>query len=109
MKVEHYTKTQALEIENVPGVTVRWVIGQDDDAPNFAMRVFEVEPGHATPYHNHAWEHEVFVLAGQGIVRGADAERAIRGGSIVFVRGMEMHQFANTGESVLQFICVIPI
>ena len=109
MKVEHYSKTAAELVENVPGVTIRWVIGEQDGAPNFAMRVFEVEPGHASPYHQHEWEHEVFVLAGQGVVRRQDGESPISNGSVVFVPSMEMHQFANRGDSVLRFICVVPV
>lgn len=109
MKVEHYSKTVAELVENVPGVTVRWVIGEKDGAPNFAMRVFEVEPGYATPYHQHEWEHEVFVLAGEGVARRQDGESPISNGSVVFVPGMEMHQFASRGDSVLRFICVVPV
>jgi len=108
MKVEHYTKTPAEVVENVPGVTVRWVISKTDAAPNFAMRVFEVEPGHATPYHNHEWEHEIFVLAGNGAARQKEGESPMTKGIIVFVPGMEMHQFINQGDSVLRFICLVP-
>ncbi len=109
MKIEHYTETPAEAAEGVPGVTVRWVIGEKDKAPNFAMRVFDVEPGCSSPYHQHEWEHEVFVLAGEGVVRREDGESAIGEGSVVFVPGMEMHQFANRGSSPLRFICVIPV
>jgi len=84
-------------------------VGQEDGAPNFAMRVIEVESGHATPYHQHEWEHEVFVLAGEGVVRRDDGESAIGEGCVVFVPGMEMHQFANRGTEPLRFICVVPI
>lgn len=109
MKVEHYSRTAAEPVEGVPGVTIRWVIGEEDDAPNFAMRIFEIEPGHSTPYHQHDWEHEVLVLDGEGIVRQGGGELRIRDGSVIFVPGMEMHQFANRGESVLRFVCLVPI
>jgi quercetin dioxygenase-like cupin family protein len=109
VKVEHYTDTPAEPADNVPGVTVRWVVGEKDGAPNFAMRVFDVEPGSSSPYHQHEWEHEVFVLAGDGAVRREDGESPISHGSVVFVPGMEMHQFINRGNSVLRFICVVPI
>jgi quercetin dioxygenase-like cupin family protein len=109
IKIEHYTATQAEAVENVPGVTVRWVIGQRDGAPNFAMRVFEVQPDHSTPYHQHASEHEVFVLDGTGVVRLQDGESPISAGSVVFVPGMELHQFVNRGHDLLRFICVVPI
>lgn len=108
-KIEHYTNTRAETVENVPGVTVRWVIGEQDGAPNFAMRIFEIQPNHSTPYHQHAWEHEVFVLDGTGAVHIEDGQSPISAGSVVYVPGMEMHQFANRGQDLLRFICVVPI
>ena len=109
MKIEHFTDTVAEAVEGVPGVTVRWVVGEKDGAPNFAMRVFEVEPGHSTPYHKHAWEHEVFVLAGEGVVRREQGTVPIGSGSVVFVPGMEMHQFSSRDDTALRFICVVPV
>lgn len=90
------------------GVTMRVVIGPDEGAPFFNMRVFEVQPSHATPYHSHWWEHEVFVLSGQGVVRTEQGETAIGHGRTVFVPGGEMHQFRSTGADALRFICLIP-
>ena len=49
MKVQHLTETASQPAEGIPGVSVRWVIGKEDEAPNFAMRVFDVQPGAATP------------------------------------------------------------
>jgi quercetin dioxygenase-like cupin family protein len=109
IKIEHYTDTQAEAVEGIPGVTIRWVIGKQDGAPNFAMRVFEVQPGYGSPYHQHAWEHEVFILAGEGAVRREDGEVPVSAGSVVFVPGSEMHQFLNRGQDVLRFICVVPL
>lgn len=107
MKVAKYTDTRPTE--EMPGVLKREVITAKDGAPNFCMRVFEVEPGSPTPYHTHDWEHEVFVLAGQGIAKGAEAETPISAGSVVFIAPNEKHSFANTGGETLRFICLIPI
>lgn len=87
---------------------MRWVIAKNDGAPNFAMRVVEVQPGGSTPHHQHEWEHEVFVIEGQGVVRGSQGDRPIRYGSVVFVPGNEMHQFVNPGSEILRFLCLIP-
>ena len=94
-----------LEVE---GVTMRTVIGPDDGAPVFNMRVFEVEPGHVTPHHSHWWEHEVFILDGEGVAVQDSGETALSKGSVILVEGNEMHCFRNTGDSVLRFICLIP-
>ncbi len=90
------------------GVTMRVVIGPEEGAPTFNMRVFEVQPGHASPYHDHWWEHEVFVLSGQGVVRTGQDEMPISHGSTVFVPGGDLHQFCNTGNDVLRFLCLVP-
>ena len=107
MKVRDYLETEA--IEDAPGVLHRVVIGDNDGAPRFIMRVFEVEPGSSTPFHSHWWEHEVFVLTGEGVVRGGEKEETIGEGTVVFVAPNEEHCFTNTGNNALRFICVIPL
>jgi quercetin dioxygenase-like cupin family protein len=99
------------EVEAQPaleGVTMRVVIGPEEGAPFFNMRVFEVEPGHASPHHSHWWEHEVYILSGQGVVKTEQGEIPLREGSTVFVPGGEMHQFQNTGDGQLRFLCLVP-
>ena len=90
------------------GVTMRVPIGPEEGAPVFNMRVFEVQPGCASPYHSHWWEHEVFVLSGQGMVKTAEGEVPVAHGSTVFVPGGEMHQFLNSGGDLLRFLCLVP-
>jgi quercetin dioxygenase-like cupin family protein len=106
IQVRDFRDVEAQDVYD--GVTMRVVIGPDDGAPYFNMRVFEVPPGGTTPHHSHWWEHEVFVLSGQGFVKTEQGDQPIRHGSTVFVPGDEMHQFANTGQDALRFICLIP-
>ena len=108
MKVQYFEETSQDQVKGVPGVTVRWVINKSDGAPNFAMRVFDVQPGANTPYHTHPWEHEVFVLAGQGVAKGANGETPIAYGTVAYIPPNEEHQFVNTGDEILRFICLIP-
>jgi quercetin dioxygenase-like cupin family protein len=107
MKVCSYLEVEA--IEDAPGVWRRVVIGADDGALTFIMRVFEVKPGSSTPFHSHSWEHEAFVLSGEGVVRGREGERLLGEGTAVFVAPNEEHCFINTGSAPLRFICVIPL
>ncbi len=107
MKVCNYLEAQS--IQELPGVVKREVITADDGAPNFCMRVFEVEPGSSTPSHSHPWEHEVFVLSGRGMVTGEQKETLIARDSVVFVPPDEKHCFVNNGNEPLRFICLIPI
>lgn len=111
MKHFHYDE---IENEEVPqpaeGVKVRWLIDEEKGAPNFAMRLFEVEPGGSTPYHTHNWEHEVFILEGEGVAVKEDGTvESVVPWDVVFVEPNERHNFRNTGEDNLRFLCLIPI
>jgi quercetin dioxygenase-like cupin family protein len=72
------------------------------------MRIFEVQPGYSTPHHSHWWEHEIFVLTGQGVIKAEGGDLAVGHGSTVFVPGGEIHHLENTGDEVLRFICLVP-
>ena len=94
--------------EGAKGVKVRWAIKKEDGAHRFAMRVFHVEPGGYTPCHAHQWEHEVFVLKGEGEVLRGDSWERVSEGTVLFVPPNEEHQFRNTSKDELVFICLIP-
>ena len=106
MKVSKYLDAEPTQ--ELPGVVKREVINADDGAPNFCMRVFEIEPGSSTPSHSHSWEHEVFVLSGEGAVVSEQGETPIAKDSVVFVPTDEHHCFVNNSDEILRFICVIP-
>ena len=110
MKVQNYQQvpSQEVDMQGATGCTVRWLVGQSDGAPNFAMRRFEVARGGHTPKHTHPYEHEVFVLEGEGVVLEGDIEHSLKAGDVVFVKPDEVHQFRNTGEATLTFLCLVP-
>lgn len=111
MIVEKQANVKPTEVneKDIEGVTMKVLMSDKDGAPNYAMRVFEIQPGGHTAYHTHAWEHEVYVLEGRGIVRQGDKNHPLDEGTFVFVPPEEPHNFSNSGESVLRFICVVPI
>ena len=110
MKHVHYTDVELVEPteEGVKDVKLRWLISDKDGATNFAMRLFEVQPGGYTPLHQHDWEHEVFILQGSGKTQSKTDSNAFKQGDIFFVPPMEWHQFVNTGDEVLKFLCLVP-
>jgi len=106
-KIEE-VRQDKVEMEGAKSAKIRWLISKDDGAPVFAMREFEIEPGGYTPYHSHDFEHEVFVLSGNGIVAGEEGEHKLEPGVVVFVPGGEKHNFKNNGDEVLRFLCLVP-
>lgn len=107
MKFRHYRQVDAEQ--EMPGVTMRTVIGAKEGAPHFAMRVFELQPGMSTPLHNHQWEHEVYIISGQGTVKTAEGEQTINGEDVVYIAPGEQHAFGNIGSGMLRFVCCIPL
>lgn len=97
-----------VETDGAAHCRMRCLIGPDDAAPSFSMRQFEVAPGGHTPKHAHAYEHEVFVLEGNGVVLEGDLEHRIAPGMAVYVPPNQAHQFRNTGTGPLKFLCLIP-
>ena len=109
-KAVHYTDVPAQVFgDAAPGVTIRWVIDEEHDgAPNYALRVIEVAPGGKTPDHDHPYEHENYVIEGQGRVRLGEEWREVGSGSVIFVPAGLRHQYVNAGDTPFRFLCGIP-
>ena len=107
MKVGKYLDKEPTQ--ELPGVLKREVINADDGAPNFCMRVFEVEPGSSTPSHSHPWEHEMFVLSGWGEAVSEQGEIPVEKDTVIFIPADEHHCIMNNGNEILKIICVIPL
>jgi len=110
MKIQNFSEIEEQEVtmEGASGARMRLLIAERDGATNFAMRMFTVQPGGYTPFHFHDYEHEVFVLEGEGVLKGETEERRFRAGDVIFVKPNEKHQFRNVGEQNLRFLCLIP-
>ena len=107
MKVSKYLDVEPTQ--ETPGVAKREVITADDGAPHFCMRVFDVRSGNSTPSHSHWWEHEIFILSGQGVVVGEQGATPIGKENVIFIAPNETHCLVNTSNEPLRFICVIPL
>jgi len=94
--------------EMVKNVAGRVLLGKEDGAENFCMRMFEMGKDGFTPRHKHNWEHEVFVHGGSGEVFIEDKWYPVSKGSAIFVPPNIEHQFRNTSDETLTFICMIP-
>ncbi len=107
MKIQNYREVAGNKV--VPGVVMRVVAGPAEGAPTFVMRVFEIQPGSATPHHTHPWEHEVFVVEGRGTLKSGDTEKPLEQGDAVTILPDELHSLLNTGKEMMRVICVVPL
>lgn len=99
---------KAVELEGAQGVRMRMLIGPDKGASHFHMRQFQVAQGGHTPHHAHDYEHEVLILSGSGIVKSDQGDHPFKPRDVIYMPPNEKHQFFNTGETVCEFICLIP-
>ena len=109
-KVVRVSEVEAsrVEEEGAEKAWIKWLISKDDGAPNFSMRLFELEPGGRTPLHSHPWEHEVFILSGRCRVILGDEERVVEPETAIYVPPNLTHSFLNIGSEKLRFLCLIP-
>lgn len=86
----------------------RSILVGPDDAPNYAMRRFRLDPGTEVPKHTNRVEHEQYVLSGSYVVGIEDEEQVVEEGDALFIPGGTVHWYRNEGEEPVSFICVVP-
>ncbi len=91
--VEDFTKSGA---ENVK---VRYLIDDRQGSERFALRLYTVQKGGCTPLDQHNYEHQVYILSGQGFLRGGELTspvlRELHNGDTAFVPSNAVHRFIN--------------
>jgi quercetin dioxygenase-like cupin family protein len=85
------------------------LITKAEQSPTAAMRLFEIGPGGNTPYHAHDWEHVVYILEGKGKLKTENGDADFGPGDALIAAPGEKHNFVNTGEGTLKFLCVVPL
>jgi quercetin dioxygenase-like cupin family protein len=110
VKIKNYRDIEPtlFESDAAKGVAGRVVIGKEDGAENFCMRVFELSKDGYSPKHSHDWEHEIFIHSGNGAVLNNGTWVPVEPGCVIFIPGNEEHQVKNMGEDTLVFVCLIP-
>jgi quercetin dioxygenase-like cupin family protein len=104
-RVEKTTST----LEGARGVHKQIPLSKKDGVPTFSFRVFAIEPGGYTPFHQHEFEHMNYVINGEGILVSEDREHELREGDFALILAGEKHQFKNSSENQnLIIICAVP-
>jgi quercetin dioxygenase-like cupin family protein len=95
--------------EDAKGVYKQIPLSRKDGVPTFSFRVFTIEPGGHTPFHQHEFEHMNYVINGEGILIAEDQEHELREGDFALILAGEKHQFKNSSENQnLLIICAVP-
>jgi len=92
----------------VKGVTMWELIADRDGAPTFQLREVKIEPEMLSPNHSHDWEHEMYVLEGNGIFTTGDRETPLKVGDAILIPSGE-HHCIRAGKKGMRLICCIPV
>jgi quercetin dioxygenase-like cupin family protein len=98
MKHINYLDEKPLEVTEAgaKGISLRWVIGEEDGAPNVYMRVITFEPSAQSPDHSHPYEHEVYVIRGKGSVEVDGKTVPLTQGDVAYIPPDASHCFRTT-------------
>ena len=107
MSVKHTMDIDGVVVKDATGVTRKTLISQQE-APNFEMRVFTIQPGGEMPNHTNRVEHEQYVLNGHASIWIGDEEFEVSKGSVVFIPANVRHCYRNIGDDPFEFLCMVP-
>lgn len=92
------------------GTSIQWLWSKNDGVSNFALRKFSIAPDGEIGIHSHAEEHEIYIISGIGEVYNNSGEKYdIKPDITLYVPPNEPHSYRNTGNTDLEFLCIIPI
>jgi quercetin dioxygenase-like cupin family protein len=105
--VRHADSIPAVQVPAGSGTTRQVLIGADE-APNFAMRRFIMEPGGGMPRHSNTVEHEQYVLRGRAKIGIGDEVVEVRKDDVVYIPAGVPHWYRADGDEPFEFLCVVP-
>lgn len=102
--------TKDIPFEDVTGgmKTSRKVLIGSDEAPNFSMRKFRIEPGGKIPKHKNSVEHEQYVLEGKARIGIGDQIYEVSKDNVVFIPAGVPHWYEVIGGEAFVFLCSVP-
>lgn len=104
LPVEEFEKKGAEKVQ------VQYLIDDRHGSERFALRLYTVQRGGHTPLDQHEYEHQVYVLSGNGLLKQSEepgsAPRALKRGDTIFIPSNAIHQFSNAESEPFVFLCV---
>ena len=88
--------------------TTRQVLIGPDEAPNFALRRFIMDPGGGMPAHTNQVEHEQYVLRGRATIGIGNETIQVQADDVVYIPAGVPHWYRAEGDQPFEFLCVVP-
>ena len=107
MPVKKIENIQSEKVNAGEGTSRQILIGPEE-APNFAMRKFVIEPGGGIPAHTNSIEHEQYVLGGKAKIGIGDEVFEVEKDDGVFIPAGVPHWYEVEGSEPFEFLCMVP-
>ena len=107
MPVRH-SETIVKEKVSAGNKTTRQVLIDPQEGPNFAMRLFTIDPEGDMPKHTNSVEHEQYVVGGRAQIGIADEVYTVSEGDVVFIPANIPHWYKTIGDEPFRFLCMVP-
>lgn len=96
------------ETVNVGKGAYRQVLVGPDEAPNFALRRFIIDPEGGIPAHTNTVEHEQYVLSGRAKIGIGGDVVEVKSGDVLYIPAGTPHWYEVQGTEPFEFLCVVP-
>jgi quercetin dioxygenase-like cupin family protein len=107
MTVRHTDSVPTETVSAGTGTTRQVLIGPDQ-APNFALRRFVIQPGGSMPKHTNSVEHEQYVLRGGAKIGIGDEVVVVTEDDVIYIPAGVPHWYQTEGAEPFEFLCVVP-
>jgi len=107
MPVKNFSDVPPVEVEAAVKTTIQVLISPEE-APNFAMRRFVMQPGGSMPRHTNEVEHEQLVLNGRARIGIGDEVYEVQKDDVVFIPAGIPHWYETIGDEPFEFLCMVP-
>jgi quercetin dioxygenase-like cupin family protein len=92
----------------VIGAGIKKAIGPEEGWDDYVLRFIEITPNGKSFDHIHPWPHINYYIKGNGILTIEGEEYPVCEGMYSFVPADKQHQWRNTSDEKLEFICIVP-
>ena len=107
MSVRHVKNLPSEPVKAGRGTSRQVLIGPDE-APNFSLRRFVMEPGGGIPNHTNTVEHEQYVLRGRAKIGIGSETFDVSEGDVVYIPAEAPHWYEVQGDEPFEFLCIVP-
>ena len=101
-------RREDIPIEGATNAQMQWIFSKYDGTTEYSLRRFILKEQGSIPNHSHPWQHELFILSGEGVVTTDRREYHVRAGSAVYIPPGGEHGYRNEGADEFIFLCIIP-